>query len=369
MPYLANKYFTQTFLFISILSLTACQSVQLNSQLIAHAFNFATSYQQKRLDRFAPATVYVQQNIPYQQQPDLALDIYQPQFQQQSALRPTVVWLHGGGWLAGTKERARGYFKLLAAQGFNVVALEYQLAPQVVYPTQLNQIDQALRFLQRHAVNYQIDPQQFYLAGDSAGANLASHYAALVSNPNFAQQSQFKASIQPEQIKGLILHCGIYDLNAFIQTAPDQLKIIEWVVKNLLRAYTQHPKDNPQFLKRISPIQYLTPNYPPVFISGGNKDFLTKTQAIPFVEQLQKHQIPVEPVFYPDSKEWLIHEYQFMLSKQASQYTFYRSVDFIQRNSAPRSTARLVSFNVPAAETGSSSPVFTTENPEHQNTQ
>lgn len=318
---------------LALVSLTACQSVQWNSQVIAHAFNFATSYQQKRLDRFAPANVQVQQDILYQQQPDLTLDIYQPKYAQQFSTRPTVIWLHGGGWLAGAKDRARGYFQLLAAQGFNVVAVEYQLAPQIVYPAQLLQIDQALQFLQQHAADYQIDPQQFYLAGDSAGANLASHYAALVSNPAFAQQSQLQPSIHSAQIKGLILHCGIYDLYAFKQTAPDQLKIVEWTVENLLAAYTRQQQDQADWLKSISPTEYLSANYPPVFISGGNKDFLTETQAMPFIAQLQQHQIPVEPVFYQDSKEWLIHEYQFMLNKKASQQTFYRTVEFIQRHS------------------------------------
>lgn len=321
---------------LALVSLTACQSVQWNSQVIAHAFNFATSYQQKRLDRFAPANVQVQKNVLYQQQPDLTLDIYQPKYAQQFSTRPTVIWLHGGGWLAGAKDRARGYFQLLAAQGFNVVAVQYQLAPEVVYPTQLQQIDQALQFLQQHAADYQIDPQQLYLAGDSAGANLASHYAALVTNPDFAHQSQLSPSIQPVQLRGLILHCGIYDLNAFMQTAPEQFKLIEWTVKNLLAAYLQPQQEHQQeFLQRLSPSEYLTSNYPPVFISGGNKDFLTETQAMPFVAQLQQHQIPVEAVFYPDSKEWLIHEYQFMLSKKASQQTFYRSVEFIQHYRIP----------------------------------
>ena len=36
--------------------------------------------------------------------------------------------IHGGGWISGSKEHARGYFKLLAAQGYNVVSVQYQFA-------------------------------------------------------------------------------------------------------------------------------------------------------------------------------------------------------------------------------------------------
>ncbi|MGE8558239.1 MAG: alpha/beta hydrolase, partial [Acinetobacter sp.] len=215
----------------------------------------------------------------------------------------------------------------------NVVSVEYQFAPQTIYPQQLLQINQALKYISEHADTYQINAQQLYLAGDSAGANLVSHYAALLSNPDFAQQSAIRPLIQREQIKGLILHCGIYDLNTFINTAPDELKLIEWGIFNLVQAYTGNKKDDTEFLKGISPIQYLTENYPPVFISGGNKDFLTKTQSIPFADALMRKNIAVTGAFYPNSKEFLVHEYQFMMSKKASQQTFQQTIQFIQKYS------------------------------------
>jgi acetyl esterase/lipase len=244
-----------------------------------------------------------------------------------------VVWIHGGGWISGSKQHARGYFKRLADQGYNVVSVEYQFAPQTIYPEQLLQINQALKFISEHAQAYHINAQHLYLAGDSAGANLVSHYAALLSNPDFARKSAISPLIQREQIKGLILHCGIYDMNAFIKTAPDELKLIEWGVFNLVQAYTGNKKDDTDFLKSISPIQYLTANYPPVFISGGNKDFLTRTQSVPFVSALLNQKIPVTEVFYPESKEFLVHEYQFMMSKRASQQTFKQTIQFIQKYS------------------------------------
>ncbi|MCU7203596.1 alpha/beta hydrolase, partial [Turicibacter sanguinis] len=94
---------------------------------------------------------------------------------------PTVVWIHGGGWVSGSKEHARGYFKLLADQGYNVISVQYQFAPEAIYPNQLIQINQALKFITDHAQQYRINANQIYLAGDSAGANLVSHYAALIS--------------------------------------------------------------------------------------------------------------------------------------------------------------------------------------------
>ena len=317
---------------LSLFTLPACQNVQKNNKIIAKAFDTSIHFQRYLMDKHAPENVIVSHNITYQEQPKLSLDLYQPIDIQQFEKRPTVIWIHGGGWISGAKDNARGYFKLLAAQGYNVVSVQYQFAPQAIYPTQLYQINNALRFIQQNAKQYHIDADQLFLAGDSAGANLASHYAALLTNPNFAKESGFTASIQASQLKGLILHCGIYDMNAFINTAPDEIKLIEWGVNNLVQAYTGNQKDNPEYLKRLSPIQHLTEDYPPVFISGGNKDFLTDTQSIPFVKALQEKQIPVQAVFYPESKEWLVHEYQFFLSKKASRQTFDQTIMFLKKN-------------------------------------
>ena len=330
-----SKFFSLSLCLIAALSSSGCQNVQSSSKAIAGVFNASTNIQKKFIDRHAPE-VLVQSNIAYFQNPALHLDIYQPSDIVELGMRPTVVWIHGGGWISGSKEHARGYFKRLADQGYNVVSVEYQFAPQTIYPEQLLQINQALKFISDHADAYHINPQHMYLAGDSAGANLVSHYAALISNPDFARQSAIKPLIQREQIKGLILHCGIYDLNAFIHKAPDEVKLIEWGVFNLVQAYTGNKKDDAEFLKTISPIQYLTASYPPVLISGGNKDFLTQTQSVPFVNALHRQKIPVTEVFYPESKEFLVHEYQFMMSKKASQLTFQQTIQFIQKYSPER---------------------------------
>ena len=328
-----SKYLALMLCGITVLHSSGCQNIQTSTKVIASVFNASTNVQKKLMDKYAPEEILVQKDIPYMQEPKLTLDAYQPKNVMQLESRPTVVWIHGGGWVSGSKEHARGYFKLLADQGYNVISVQYQFAPEAIYPNQLIQINQALKFITDHAQQYRINANQIYLAGDSAGANLVSHYAALISNPTFAQQSNFRPLIQREQIKGLILHCGIYDMNAFIHTAPDELKLIEWGVFNLVQSYTGNKKDDVEFLKSISPIQYLTANYPPVFISGGNKDFLTKTQSEPFVKVLMSQKIPVTEVFYPDAKEFLVHEYQFMMSKAASQETFNKTIAFINHYS------------------------------------
>ncbi|ALH96025.1 alpha/beta hydrolase [Acinetobacter equi] len=321
------------FIFSFILMLSGCQTIEQNSRIVAGAFNTATTVQQGFLERNSPTNTVISRNIQYLQDPALHFDLYQAADYEALGDRPTIIWIHGGGWISGSKEHAKGYFKRLADYGYNVVSVEYQFAPKYIYPTQLNQINQLLIYLTKHAEQYHINPNQLYLAGDSAGANLASHYAALATNLEFAKASYFDIQVHKNQIKGLILHCGIYDLENFITKAPDEIKLYEWGIKTLVQAYTGGRKDDLEFLRSISPIQYVTSDYPAVFISSGNRDFLTKTQALPFIEQLKKNQIPVTEVFYPDSKEFLMHEYQFMMSKKASQETLKKTIQFIQNTS------------------------------------
>ena len=318
---------------VLVIILSGCQSTQNNSKIIAGAFNASTQIQKKFIDMHAPKDILVIDNIHYSEHPKLSFDLYQPENIADIGDRPVVVWIHGGGWISGSKDHARGYYKRLAEQGFSVIAVEYQFAPNEVYPQQLLQIDQALAFISKNAGQYHINANEIYLAGDSAGANMASHYAALLTNPQFSEQSKFRPSLKPAQLKGLILHCGIYDLESFVNTAQDEIKILEWGINSLVQAYTGDQKDNAVFLASISPRQHLTANFPPVFISGGNKDFLTESQSVPFVQALKEKNIPVTDVFYPNSKELLVHEYQFMMSKKASQETFVQTILFLDQNS------------------------------------
>lgn len=88
-----------------------------------------------QLDRHAPSGIVSVLDQSYREGDDDAqLDVYYPS-ESTSAL-PTVVWVHGGGWIAGSKTDTDGYFKLLADQGFTVISVDYSLGPDAYYPPQ-----------------------------------------------------------------------------------------------------------------------------------------------------------------------------------------------------------------------------------------
>ncbi len=86
----------------------------------------------------------------------------------------TIVWIHRGAWISGDKRDVAPYLRILAAEGYTTVGLNYAIAPEVIYPGAVEQLNSALEFLLDNAAEYRIDPAKIVLAGDSAGAQLAS---------------------------------------------------------------------------------------------------------------------------------------------------------------------------------------------------
>jgi acetyl esterase len=88
---------------------------------------------------------------------------------------PLVVYLHGGGWVVGSVESYDAVCRALAnAAGAAVLGVEYRLAPEDPFPEGLEDAWAALRWAAEHARERGADPHRLAVAGDSAGANLAT---------------------------------------------------------------------------------------------------------------------------------------------------------------------------------------------------
>lgn len=88
---------------------------------------------------------------------------------------PLYVFLHGGGWCAGTlDERDPRCRAISAGAGCVVASVDYRLAPENAYPTPGEDCFAALTWLGRHAPGLHIDPARIAIGGESAGANLAA---------------------------------------------------------------------------------------------------------------------------------------------------------------------------------------------------
>lgn len=260
------------------------------------------------------------------------LDVYIPESAVQSGQSlPVVIWTHGGAWVSGDKANDGPYFKLLAAQNFVVVSLNYTLAPAKKYPAQLQEINAAHAYLLANAERFQINSNKIFLAGDSAGSQLSSEMAAMITNPAYAKDVGIKPALQPSQISGVVLFCGIYKMKGLTEAAPNLPKIISWGDDQVVWAYSGTRDKSSSIIRQMSPYYYVTASFPATFISGGNGDPLTNKQSIPLADELSGLGVPVTRLFYPaDHQPSLPHEYQFNLDNPDGQNALAQLIQFLK---------------------------------------
>lgn len=189
---------------------------------------------------------------------DNLMDIYYKKGTAQC--QPTIVSIHGGGWVYGSKKQYQYYCMYLAQQGFTVVNFNYRLAPEHPYPSGLTDINTLFTWITQHNNEYLIDLDNLFIVGDSAGGQLTSQYSAIVTNKEF--QKLFDFQVPDIKIKAVGLNCGVYDMKANIETADN----------NLMEAYLGENKD--KYLESLDTIKYMSKDFPPAIVTTSYCDFL-----------------------------------------------------------------------------------------------
>jgi acetyl esterase len=304
------------------------------AMIIRYVFTKSDIKTSQALEKHQPksrvSTITNQQYRPHD--PDAFLDVYLPQDVQNSdAKLPVIIWTHGGAWVSGDKTDNATYFKLLAAEGYAVISGDYTRGPEKKYPTAVHQLNDMYGYIQKNAARFHADTDKIFLAGDSAGSQLSSQMAAIVTNPAYAKELHVTPAIKPAQIKGVILNCGIYKMDELVQPNPTLPKIVGWGTDVSVWAYTGSRNISDPILKQMSAYYYVTNAFPATYISGGNGDPLTNAQSKPFAAKLNKLGVPVTGVFYAeDHQPSLPHEYQFNLDNQDGKNALKETLQFIK---------------------------------------
>ncbi|MEV4775840.1 alpha/beta hydrolase [Microbacterium sp. LWH12-1.2] len=256
---------------------------------------------------------------------DTTMDVFRPA--SASGPLPTIVWIHGGAWVSGSKENVDPYMRILAAEGYTTIAVNYTIGPEGVYPLAVHQLNDALGYIDEHAEELGVDPAQIVLAGDSAGAQLASQMATLVTSEDYAEILDITPKIESDQVVATVLNCGVYDLAAL--AALDG--IIGWGLKTSMWAYSgtrTWAEDSTG--ATMSTVDWVTADFPTTYISGGNGDGLTWLQSIPMAQRLDELGVDVTTLFWPaPHKPALPHEYQFHLDMPDAQTALQKTIDFL----------------------------------------
>jgi acetyl esterase/lipase len=257
---------------------------------------------------------------------DALLDVYYPaEAARAGRALPTIVWVHGGGWVSGTRADIGNYARVLAARGYTVVSVDYSIAPGATYPTPLLQVNAALGYLIRNAARLHIDPDHLVLAGDSGGAHVVSGVAAGLTDAAYARAVGFAPAVEPRRLRGMLLFCGAYDIGAVNLEGS-----FGGFLRTVLWSYSGR-KDwtGDERFGTASVVNYVTPAFPPSFISAGNGDPLLP-QSRAMAAALAAQGVRVDSLFFPaDYTPSLPHEYQFNLDTDAGRQALERAVRFL----------------------------------------
>jgi acetyl esterase/lipase len=295
--------------------------------LVRWAFDRGGWRMARALERYVPPGVSERLNERYDAaDEDAVLDVFFPsRIENTEKVLPTVVWVHGGGWISGSKDQIANYARILASRGYTVAGVDYSIAPGRTYPTPVRQVNTALAYLSANAKRLHVDPSRFVLAGDSAGAHIAAQLANVIAAPSYAAAVGVVPSIRRQQLAGMILFCGVYRI---APVRPGRYFVS--IGRTMPWAYSGE-KDfmNDSRFATASLINYLTADFPVTFISAGNADPLLP-QSRELASGLAARGVRIDSLFFPDDyAPALPHEYQFNLDIDEGRLALERAVGFL----------------------------------------
>lgn len=237
---------------------------------------------------------------------DLKLNIYRPLL---SGKYPALIVIYGGAWREGTPDGYEQFSRYMAARGYSVITIDYRHAPEYEFPNQLEDVETALRYIQTHAAELEIDLERVAIMGRSAGGHLASLAAY--------QQNVIPLRAVVNYYGPVNLTEGYYDL-----PVPDPIDI-QTVLENFLGGT---PQEFPELYQQASPINYPRPNLPPSLLIYAGRDHLVQAK---FGRQLyDKLRATENPAVFLEIP-WAEHAFDAVFFGVSNQLALYYTERFL----------------------------------------
>ncbi|MBR1878224.1 MAG: prolyl oligopeptidase family serine peptidase [Paludibacteraceae bacterium] len=183
-------------------------------------------------------------DIPYKQTDTWTgyFDFYCPS--ATTAPAPLVINIHGGGWDHNQKEQEGGW-KPYFACGMAVANMEYRLTPQAIAPAAVEDVQDMIRYVIRHARELNIDTARIILTGASAGGHLAL----------------MGGYTMPDKVFAVVDRYGVADVQDYLPLSSSPKK---WIGKHRLQ--------DTAFIREMSPLWHVSAKTPPTLIIHGDSD-------------------------------------------------------------------------------------------------
>jgi acetyl esterase/lipase len=201
----------------------------------------------------------------------LKLDVWQKQNTKEPA--PTLIYIHGGGWIFGDRTGATLQFLPYLEMGWNVVNVEYRMASASLAPAAVEDCRCALRWVVQHAAEYNVDINRIVLTGHSAGGHLALTTGLLTPEAGLDNQC---FGTEPLKVAAIINWYGISDVADLIAGPNLRNYAVQWLGSQ---------PDRAAIAKRVSPLAYVHGGNPPVLTVHGDAD-----PVVPYLQAVRLHQ-------------------------------------------------------------------------------
>ena len=224
----------------------------------------------------------------------LKLDLHRPQTENPAL----IVYVHGGGWRAGSKQDVP--IGKLLDKGFAIASVDYRLSPQAAFPAQVHDIKAAIRFLRANAGVFHINTSKIAIIGSSAGG----HLAALVGVTNGNKELKGKGGEHLDQssdVQVIVSYYGASNLETILsQSTP---KGLEYRIPALKLLLGDTPDKKPELAKLASPVAHLDRKDPPLLLIHGDADpQMPPQQSQELAKAYEALGLPVTLIVMPGSK-------------------------------------------------------------------
>lgn len=262
------------------------------------------------------------------------MDLYRPT--ERKGLLPVVLYIHGGGFRILSKETHWIFGLGFARQNYLVFNTNYRLAPEHAFPAGASDVCKAYAWVVQNAERFGGDPEQIIIAGESAGANLATMLAIATCSKRPETWAQEVLHAPPPI--AVMPSCGLHQVSEIARFAKRRKlpRVVAIELEQIAIDYlggqvtsagtdqgTSDAMANPLLLLEAG--LELVRELPPFMTTVGTKDpLLDDTRRLS--RALEEMQVPCEMRYYPGE----VHAFQAMVWRAAAKEWWAHSLGFME---------------------------------------
>lgn len=217
------------------------------------------------------------------------VDLYLPREAEKPT--PTLIYIHGGGWVGGSKEGAMLQVLPYMELGWAVVNVQYRLGKVSLAPAAVEDCRCALRWVYQHAKEYRIDTSRLVVTGHSAGGHLSLTTAMLPASAGLDRQCPGTEDLR---VAAIVNWYGITDVGDLLEGVNMKSYAVGWMGSMTNRG---------EIARRVSPIEYVRAGLPPTLTVHGDADPTVPYQhAVRLHSALERAGVPNQLVTVPGGK-------------------------------------------------------------------